>query len=69
VYLFVLSLFQQDRVCGVRLAREAPLLTDMLFADDLILMGKATVQEVLQFSHVLDFFLQCVWLEGGSSEV
>jgi zinc-binding in reverse transcriptase len=57
----VLSRFLQYKVNlgqinGVKLARNAPSMTNLLFADDLILMGQATVQEASCILQTLQAF-------------
>lgn len=47
---------QQGRIRGLILAREAPPMTNLMFADDLLIMGSATRQEAHRINKVLQTF-------------
>ncbi|KAJ4801583.1 reverse transcriptase [Rhynchospora pubera] len=67
-YLFILCMdvlsrllefrASQGFITGIRIAQNAPRLTSIMFADDLIIFGEATVQQAMRTHETLDFFCQ-----------
>lgn len=47
---------RRGTIRGIRLARSAPIITHAMYADDLVLMGEATVQEVNELKRILGEF-------------
>ncbi|KAJ4755003.1 hypothetical protein LUZ62_089408 [Rhynchospora pubera] len=68
-YLFILAMdvlarmLEHERMLGhihgVKLARNAPPLTSILFADDLVIFGHASIEEVLCIQRILNVFCEC----------
>lgn len=65
-YLFILVMefltkhfnesLRDRNIQGIRLAHSAPKITHLMYADDLIIFGEATVAEVRQIKGILDLF-------------
>ncbi|KAJ4812894.1 RNA-directed DNA polymerase (reverse transcriptase)-related family protein [Rhynchospora pubera] len=74
-YLFILALdvltrllqymVQRGKIRGVQLARGAPKLTNLMYADDLLIFGEATYQEISAISNVLSLFCEISGQEIG----
>lgn len=67
-YLFILAMefltkkiqvsLNQGKIEGVRVARTTPVLTSIMYVDDLIIMGKAEPDEVTEYQRILSEFAQ-----------
>ncbi|KAJ4789072.1 RNA-directed DNA polymerase (reverse transcriptase)-related family protein [Rhynchospora pubera] len=67
-YLFILCMDVLSRmldfyagreyISGIRVARSAPKLTSIMFADDLVIFGEASVQQATRTQEILDIFCQ-----------
>lgn len=65
-YLYILAMefltksiekeLQQGKIKGIKLASTAPILTYLMYADDLMLMGQADLQEVQSYVEILGRF-------------
>lgn len=88
-YLFIIAMeflaklfqarVQQGDIRGVRLAKTAPTLTHILYADDLVVMGQASMREVTNLKRIFDTFAQhsglainpdksTIWFSRGCEE-
>ncbi|KAJ4787196.1 RNA-directed DNA polymerase (reverse transcriptase)-related family protein [Rhynchospora pubera] len=77
-YLFILALdvlsrylqfmVQKREIKGVQLARGAPVLTNLMYADDLLILGEATYQEIATISVALNMFCNISGQQIGANK-
>ena len=77
-YLFILSMefltkhiqlaVQSRSLKGLKLATTAPILTSLIYADDLMLMGKTTQPEIMEFKRIMSDFAKVSGLAVNPSK-
>lgn len=51
---------RQKRICGIKTSKRGPVITHVIYADDIILFLKATKRDATNISRILDKY--CLWL-------
>lgn len=72
-YLFIISMefltkrinmaIQRGTLKGIKLAKQAPILSHALYADDLVILGQASGTEVMELKAIFDAFAQASGLQ------